>query len=98
LWAYQIDTGELVRLLSVPVGAEIGGLQVVDNLNGFMYVLVDYQHPGASGAATPELERAIEAAAPAFAAGRYRHAGVGYLAIEAVTPNQLPWMQQNHSQ
>jgi len=98
LWAYQIDTGELVRLLSVPVGAEIGGLQVVDNMNGFMYVLMDYQHPGANGAATPELEQAIEAAAPGFAAGRYRHAGVGYLAIEGVAPNQLPWMQQNHSQ
>ena len=98
LWAYQIDTGELVRLMSVPVGAEIGGLQVVDNLNGFMYVMVDYQHPGGDGPVTSELEQAIEAAAPAFAAGRYRHAGVGYLAIEGITPNQLPWMQQTPSQ
>jgi len=93
LWAYQIDTGERVRLLSVPAGAEITGLRVVDNLNGFMYLLVDYQHPGAKGAATPELEQAIEKVSPAYASGRYRHAGVGYIAVEGVKAGQMPWMQ-----
>jgi len=93
LWGWQVDSGELVRLLSVPVGAEIGGLQVVDNLNGFMYLLLDYQHPGAKGAATPELEKAIEGASPEFAAGRYRHAGVGYLAVEGISAAVLPWMK-----
>ncbi len=93
LWGWQVDSGELVRLLSVPAGAEIGGLQVVDNLNGFMYLLLDYQHPGAKGAATPELEKAIEGASPEFAAGRYRHAGVGYLAVEGIGADVLPWMK-----
>jgi len=36
LWAYQIDTGERVRLLSASAGAEITGLRVADNLNGFI--------------------------------------------------------------
>jgi len=93
LWAYQIDTGERARLLSAPAGAEITGLRVVDNLNGFMYLLVDYQHPGAKGAATPELEQAIEKASPAYAGGRYRHAGVGYIAVEGVKAGQMPWMR-----
>ncbi|HKI62733.1 MAG TPA: alkaline phosphatase PhoX [Mariprofundaceae bacterium] len=93
LWAYQIDTGQLVRLLSVPAGAEIGGLTVIDNLNGFMYILCNFQHPGAKGAARPRLEAAMERESPEYAEGRYRHAAVGYLAIEHAGPGALPWMR-----
>jgi len=46
LWAYNIDTGNLSRILSTPVGAESTGLQAVDNLNGFAYVMSNFQHPG----------------------------------------------------
>jgi secreted PhoX family phosphatase len=46
LWAYNIDTGKLSRILSLPVGAESTGLQAVDNLNGFAYVMSNFQHPG----------------------------------------------------
>lgn len=93
LWAYHVDTGQLVRLFAVPAGAEIGGLRVIDNLNGFMYILCNFQHPGAKGAARPQLESALDRASPEFAEGRYRHAGVGYLAIENAGPGALPWMR-----
>jgi hypothetical protein len=46
LWAYHIDTGNLVRILSLPMGAESTGLQVVDNMNGHGYIMSNYQHAG----------------------------------------------------
>ncbi len=46
LWAYHIDTGKLARILSLPMGAESTGLQVVDNLNGHAYIMSNYQHAG----------------------------------------------------
>ncbi len=46
LWAYHVDTGKLVRILSLPMGAESTGLQVVDNMNGYAYIMANYQHAG----------------------------------------------------
>jgi len=46
LWAYHVDTKKLVRILSLPMGAESTGLQVVDNMNGFSYIMSNYQHAG----------------------------------------------------
>lgn len=46
LWAYHLDTRKLVRILSLPMGAESTGLQVVDNMNGFAYIMSNYQHAG----------------------------------------------------
>lgn len=46
LWAYNVDTGKLARILSCPAGAESTGLQAVDDLNGFAYIMSNFQHPG----------------------------------------------------
>ncbi len=46
LWAYNIDTKKLSRILSLPAGAESTGLQAVDNENGFSYIMSNLQHPG----------------------------------------------------
>ncbi|WP_066341817.1 PhoX family protein [Azohydromonas lata] len=46
LWAYEVDTGRLSRLLSCPAGAESTGLHAVDAVNGFTYVMSNFQHPG----------------------------------------------------
>lgn len=46
VWAYNIDTQTLSRIFSAPSGAECTGLQAVDNLNGFAYVMSNFQHPG----------------------------------------------------
>lgn len=48
LWAYNIDSGSLTRILSAPAGAEHTGLQVVTNLNGYTYIMSNIQHPGAA--------------------------------------------------
>lgn len=46
VWAYNVDTQTLSRIFSAPAGAECTGLQAVDNLNGFAYVMGNFQHPG----------------------------------------------------
>ncbi|ABD69745.1 Twin-arginine translocation pathway signal [Rhodoferax ferrireducens T118] len=46
LWAYNVDTKKLSRILSVPAGAESTGLQAVDKLNGFSYIMSNFQHAG----------------------------------------------------
>ena len=46
VWAYNVDTQVLSRIFSAPAGAECTGLQAVDNLNGFAYVMSNFQHPG----------------------------------------------------
>ena len=46
LWAYNVDTKKLARILSCPAGAESTGLQAVDDVNGFAYIMSNFQHPG----------------------------------------------------
>ena len=46
VWAYNIDTKKLSRILSVPAGAEATGLQVVENINGHAYIMSNAQHQG----------------------------------------------------
>jgi len=46
VWAYNVDTKKLSRIQSVPTGAEATGLQVIDDLNGFSYIMGNFQHPG----------------------------------------------------
>ncbi|MEO5695575.1 MAG: alkaline phosphatase PhoX, partial [Burkholderiaceae bacterium] len=46
LWAYHVDTGVLSRILSTPAGAESTGLHAVDDVNGFSYIMSNFQHPG----------------------------------------------------
>ena len=36
----------MTRLLSVPAGAESTGLQAVDQINGWTYIMSNFQHPG----------------------------------------------------
>ncbi|HEY9102953.1 PhoX family protein [Chitinimonas sp.] len=46
LWAYNVDTKVLSRILSVPAGAESTGLHAVDEINGWTYIMSNFQHPG----------------------------------------------------
>ncbi|MGE5147357.1 MAG: PhoX family protein [Candidatus Eiseniibacteriota bacterium] len=46
LWAYNVDTKKLSRILSCPSGAESTGLHAVDDVNGFTYIMSNFQHPG----------------------------------------------------
>jgi secreted PhoX family phosphatase len=46
IWAYNVDTQKLSRIASMPSGAEATGLGVIDDLNGWMYITANFQHPG----------------------------------------------------
>ena len=46
LWAYNVDTKALARVMSLPSGAESTGLHAVDELNGWTYIMSNFQHPG----------------------------------------------------
>ncbi|SAI65666.1 phosphatase [Bordetella ansorpii] len=67
LWAYNVDTKEFARLLSTPAGAESTGLHAVDELNGFTYIMSNFQHAGDFLGTMPaglvsEIEPLIDAA------------------------------------
>ena len=46
LWAYNVETKTLDRILSTPAGAESTGLHAVDEVNGWTYIMSNFQHPG----------------------------------------------------
>lgn len=46
VWAWNVDSGDLSRILVVASGAEATGLQAVDNLNGHAYIMSNSQHQG----------------------------------------------------
>ena len=79
LWAYHVDSRRLSRILSCPAGAECTGLHVVDDLNGWSYVMSHFQHPGAWGRA---LHSQVQAILDPLVRANYKDrfgAQVGYL-------------------
>ncbi|MFS2137135.1 PhoX family protein [Duganella sp. Dugasp56] len=79
LWAYNVDTKTLTRLLSTPSGAESTGLHAVDDINGFAYIMSNFQHPGDWDAA---LHAKVQATLDPLIKANYRDrfgAAVGYL-------------------
>lgn len=60
VWAYNVDTTKLSRILSVPAGAECTGLQAVENMNGHAYIMSNSQHHADFTKTTPEaLQNAL---------------------------------------
>jgi secreted PhoX family phosphatase len=81
LWAYNVDTKLLSRVMSVPAGAESTGLHAVDDINGWTYVMSNFQHPGDWSGLPAGVEAAIKA--------NYKDkfgAAVGYLTASAAQP------------
>jgi secreted PhoX family phosphatase len=86
VWAYNVDTKVLSRVLSVPAGAECTGLQAVDNLNGNCYVMSAFQHAADWTFKTPSQD-ALKAAvlsnygpsAPYGSKTVAKRAAVGYI-------------------
>lgn len=91
LWAYNVDSGELSRILSCPSGAESTGLHAVDDVNGFSYIMSNFQHPGdweltkdANGNVIGGLHAKVYTALDPLESANYNgkfSAAVGYLTI-----------------
>jgi len=79
LWAYNVDTKVLSRLLSVPSGGESTGLHAVDQINGWTYIMSNFQHPGDWNAT---LHKNVQATLDPLVRTNYKDrygAAVGYL-------------------
>jgi secreted PhoX family phosphatase len=81
LWAYNVDTRQLTRLLSTPAGAEATGLHVVDDLNGWTYITSNFQHAGDWGDIHKDLKDTLEPLLRTNYKDRFG-AAVGYLTAD----------------
>lgn len=73
-----MDSKKLSRILSVPAGGEATGLEMVDNLNGFSYIMSNFQHPGDWGGIHSVIKAGVD---PLINANwnNKKSAAIGYL-------------------
>lgn len=81
LWAYNVDTKVLARVLSTPAGAESTGLHAVDSINGFTYIMSNFQHPGDWGSIHNIVKSTLDPLIKANYKDKFG-AAVGYLTAE----------------
>lgn len=81
LWAYNIDTKQLSRLLSVPAGGESTGLHAVDDINGWTYIMSNFQHAGDWGGIHANVKTTLDPLIRANYKDKFG-AAVGYLTGE----------------
>ena len=84
LWAYNVDTKALSRVMSTPAGAESTGLHAVDDINGWTYIMSNFQHAG------DEMPKEVAATLEPLINANYKDkyaAAVGYLTAGAVQPD-----------
>lgn len=84
LWAYNVDTKKLSRLMSIPAGGESTGLHAVDEINGWTYIMSNFQHAGDWGGIHANVKATLD---PLINANYKNKSGaaVGYL---TATPKQ----------
>ena len=85
LWAYNIDTKQLSRVMSIPAGGESTGLHAVDEINGWTYIMSNFQHAGDWGG----IHNVVKGQLDPLINANYKNksgAAVGYL---TGTPTQM---------
>ncbi|MBS0452954.1 MAG: DUF839 domain-containing protein [Proteobacteria bacterium] len=85
LWAYNVDTKKLSRLMSIPAGGESTGLHAVDEINGWTYIMSNFQHAGDWGSIHSKVQATLDPLVRANYKDRYA-AAVGYLTADPVQP------------
>ena len=86
LWAYNVDTKEApIRLLSTPFGAESTGLHAVDSINGWTYIMSNFQH---AGDAKDPTGGDLKSATLQNYNGGYS-ATVGYITADPIAPSTV---------
>jgi secreted PhoX family phosphatase len=84
LWAYNVDSKHLSRIMSVPSGAESTGLHAIDELNGWTYVMSNFQHPGDWEKFHVKVKDTLDPLVRANYKDRFG-AAVGYLTADATS-------------
>lgn len=85
LWAYNIDTKQLSRLMSIPAGGESTGLHAVDEINGWTYIMSNFQHAGDWGSIHNVVKSTLDPLISTNYRGKFG-AAVGYLTGTASQP------------
>ncbi len=85
LWAYNVDTKSLSRIMSIPAGGESTGLHAVDELNGWTYIMSNFQHAGDWGSIHNNVKGTLDPLIKANYKNKFG-AAVGYL---TASPNQM---------
>lgn len=86
LWAYNVDNKTLDRILSCPAGAESTGLHAVDSINGWTYIMSNFQHPGDWN----ELHVSVKDQLDPLIRANYKDgfaAEVGYITADPIAPS-----------
>ena len=87
LWAYNVDTQQLSRVMSAPAGAESTGLHAIDEINGWTYVMSNFQHPGDWESPLHDIVKpTLDPLVRTNYDGRFS-AAVGYLTAASVQPS-----------
>lgn len=81
LWAYNVDTRQLSRIMSIPAGGESTGLHAVDELNGWTYIMSNFQHAGDWGSIHNNVKATLDPLLRANYKDKFGSA-VGYLTGE----------------
>lgn len=81
VWAFNIDTRMLSRILSVPMNAEATGLTIAPNYNGHAYIMSNFQHPGEGGTLSNYTGADKDAVLAAIKSkwGNLKKAAIGYI-------------------
>jgi secreted PhoX family phosphatase len=84
VWAFNIDTRKLSRILSVPMNAEATGLTVAPGYGGHAYIMSNFQHPGEGGTLSNYLgaDRAEVLKNINDKWGNRKKAAIGYIGTE----------------
>ena len=88
VWAYNVDTKQLSRLVSMPAGAEATGLSVADDINGWTYITSNFQHPGDWGSIHSKVQATLDPLVRQNYKDRFG-ACVGYLTTTGTTSISL---------
>ena len=81
LWAYNVDTKKLSRVMSIPAGGESTGLHAVDEINGWTYIMSNFQHAGDWGGIHANVKTTLDPLIRANYKDKFG-AAVGYLTAE----------------
>ena len=81
LWAYNVDTKALSRVMSIPSGGESTGLHAVDDVNGWTYIMSNFQHAGDWGSIHNVVKSTLEPLIKANYKDKFG-ASVGYLTAD----------------
>ena len=86
LWAYNVDTKKLDRILSCPAAAESTGLHAVDSIHGWTYIMSNFQHAGDWNALHDKVKGQVADLIDKEFNNRFA-AAVGYLTADPIAPS-----------